>query len=63
MIKMSQQGFNWPKFKQEELLKHEVCEDLEDSHRMMKTLQDIQIQIRGPLGVDEDMLNPVNNTL
>lgn len=63
MIKMSQQGFNWPKFKQEELLKYEVCEDLEDSHQMMKTLQDIQIQIRGHLEVDEDMFNPVNNTL
>lgn len=63
MVKMSQQGFNWPKFKQEDLLKHEVCEDPEDMLKMMKTLQDIQIQIRGPLGVDEDMFNPVNNTL
>ena len=63
MVKMSQQGFNWPKFKQEDLLKHEVCEDVEDTLKMMKTLQDIQIQIRGPLGVDEDMFNPVNNVL
>jgi len=64
MFKMSREGFNWPKFKiKDELLKGEICEDLSESLSLMKALQDVQIQIRGPLGIDEDMFNVIDNAL